>query len=126
MFLPLFDNFNLAARYLYYFFLFILLNLICHTPSGAQVHYLSNINNDGRDDYCESLGWKRLQEYRPDQRRWKYLNDLVEGNAVLEDDLPFGDEEEEEEDYYPSLPFAALYSCFKVLLVRHTLLIWYD
>ncbi|PON53036.1 Proteasome assembly chaperone, partial [Trema orientale] len=84
--------------------------------SGSQVHYLSSTKKDGKDDYCETTGWKRLEEYNPDQRRWKYLSDLAEGSSVLEEDLPFEDELENEEDYYPSLPFAALYSCFKVLL----------
>ncbi|KAG6762779.1 hypothetical protein POTOM_033300 [Populus tomentosa] len=32
--------------------------------------------------------------------------------VVKEDNLPFEDEAEDE-DYYPSLPFAALFSCFK-------------
>jgi proteasome assembly chaperone 2 len=77
---------------------------------------LSSTNTDGTDDYCKQLGWKRLQEYNPTQRCWKYLSNLGEGNA-LQDNLPFEDELEEE-DYYPSLPFAALFSCFKVLFVQ--------
>lgn len=85
-----------------------------HIPSGSQVHYLSSTNKDGKDDNCETIGWKRLEEYNPDQKRWKYLCDLAEGRAVQEEELPFEDEQENEEDYYPSLPFAALYSCFKV------------
>lgn len=80
-----------------------------------QVHYLSSTNKDGTDDNCETLGWKRLQEYNPDQRRWKYLSNVAEGSVIQEEDLPFEDDEENEEDYYPSLPFAALYSCLKVL-----------
>lgn len=35
----------------------------------------------------------------------------------MQDDNPFEDELEEE-DYYPSLPFAALFSCFKVFFVQ--------
>lgn len=70
---------------------------------------------DGKDDDCERHGWKRLQEYDPAQRCWKYLSALAEGNAVQEDSLPF-DDELGEEDYYPSLPFAALFSFFKVML----------
>lgn len=35
---------------------------------------------------------------------------------MQDDILPFEDEEEEDEDYYPSLPFAALFSCLKVAL----------
>ncbi|KAI7979602.1 Protein EXPORTIN 1A [Camellia lanceoleosa] len=68
---------------------------------------------DGTDDDCERLWWKRLQEYNPEQRLWKYLSTLAEGNAELDDNMPFEDELGED-DYYPSLPFAALFSCFKV------------
>ncbi|KAL5562542.1 hypothetical protein UlMin_032289 [Ulmus minor] len=93
--------------------------------SGLQVHYLSSTNKDGTDEYCETLGWKRLPEYNPDQRRWKYLTDLAEGSALPEDDLPFEDEEENDEDYYPSLPFAALYSCFKSRGLKVTCLLCY-
>lgn len=84
------------------------------------MHYLASTNSDGTDDYCEQLGWKRLQDYNPNQRSWKYLSTLAEGNAMPEDSLPFEGELEEEEYYYPSLPFAALFSCFKVLLVSYT------
>lgn len=76
---------------------------------------------DGTDDDCERLGWKRLQEYSPTQRRWKYLSDLAEGNAVQEDSLLFEDELQDE-DYFPSLPFAAMFSCFKVTLQCFTAL----
>lgn len=80
-----------------------------------QIYYLSNAYVDGADDNCEKLGWKRMKEYDPNQKLWKYLNTLAEGNvsnediSLLEDDLG-------EEDYYPSLPFAAMFSCFKVFL----------
>ncbi|XP_062092525.1 uncharacterized protein LOC133798285 isoform X3 [Humulus lupulus] len=89
--------------------------------SGSQVHYLSNIHKVGKDDCCEKIGWKVLEEYNPDQRRWKYLSDIAEGSSVHEDDFPFEDEQENEEDYYPSLPFAALYSCFKELFSGRTI-----
>lgn len=45
---------------------------------------------------------------------------MVEGNDNPKDDLPF--EELEEEDYYPSLPFAALFSCLKVIISK--LFVW--
>lgn len=90
-----------------------------HT-SGLQVHYLSSTNKDGTDDYCETLGWKRLQEFNPDQTRWNYLSNLAEGSVSQVEDLPFEDDQESDEDYYASLPFAALYSCLKVFLVKHT------
>lgn len=82
--------------------------------SGLQIYYLSSVNVDGTDDDCESLGWKRLQEYNPAQRRWKYLNDLAGGKVVQEETLLFEDELQDE-DYFPSLPFAAMFTFFKVI-----------
>lgn len=93
--------------------------------SGAQVYYLSSTNADGTDEDCEVLGWRKLQEYNPDQRRWKYLSSLAEGNDMQDDILPFEDEEEEDEDYYPSLPFAALFSCLKAKGLKVTCLLCY-
>lgn len=81
--------------------------------SGLQIFYLSTINMDGTDEDCEKLGWHRLQEYNPSQRMWKYLNNLAEGGSTMEEDLLF--EDLGDEDYYPSLPFAALFSCLKVI-----------
>lgn len=94
------------------------------TSSGMQIFYLSSTNTDGTDDCCERLGWKKWQEYNPDQRSWKYLSSLAEGNARQEDNLPFEDEPEDE-DYYPSLPFAALFSCFKAKGIKVTCLLCY-
>ncbi|XVE94104.1 hypothetical protein REPUB_Repub01dG0252400 [Reevesia pubescens] len=92
--------------------------------SGLQLYYLSNTNPDGRDDNCEQLGWKRLQEYNPALRCWKYLSTLAERNTMLESNLPFEDELEDE-DYYPSLPFAALFSCLKAKGLKVTCLLCY-
>ncbi|XVF45829.1 hypothetical protein PTKIN_Ptkin02bG0238200 [Pterospermum kingtungense] len=92
--------------------------------SGLQIYYLSSTNPDGRDDHCEQLGWKKVQEYNPAQRCWKYLSTLAEGNAMLESNLPFEDDLEEE-DYYPSLPFAALFSCLKAKGLKVTCLLCY-
>ncbi|KAJ4716427.1 Proteasome assembly chaperone 2 [Melia azedarach] len=92
--------------------------------SGLQIYYLSSASADGTDDYCEQLGWKRLQEYNPSQRCWKYLSTLAEGKAGEEENLPFEDDLEEE-DYYPSLPFAALFSCFKARGLKVTCLLCY-
>ncbi|KAL2537553.1 clast3-related [Forsythia ovata] len=91
--------------------------------SGLQVYYLSTSNIDGTDEDCERLGWNRLQEYNPSQRMWKYLNTLAEVGSTLEEDLPF--EELGDEDYYPSLPFAALFSCFKAKGLKVTCLLCY-
>lgn len=92
--------------------------------SGLQIYYLSSASMDGTDDDCERLGWKRLQEYNPEQRLWKYLSTLAEGNAELDDNMAFEDELGEE-DYYPSLPFAALFSCFKAKGLKVTCLLCY-
>lgn len=92
--------------------------------SGLQIYYLSSTSVDGTDDYCEQLGWKRLQEYNPAQRCWKYLSSLAEGDVGEENNLPFEDDLEEE-DYYPSLPFAALFSCFKARGLKVTCLLCY-
>ncbi|XWS67508.1 hypothetical protein CRYUN_Cryun04dG0012500 [Craigia yunnanensis] len=92
--------------------------------SGLQIYYLSSTNPDGRDDQCEQLGWKKLQEYNPAQRCWKCLSTLAEGSTTLESNLPFEDELEAE-DYYPSLPFAALFSCLKAKGLKVTCLLCY-
>ncbi|XAR72854.1 hypothetical protein NMG60_11019632 [Bertholletia excelsa] len=92
--------------------------------SGLQIYYLSSANADGTDHVCERLGWKILKQYNPDQKGWKYLNTLAEGKATLNDNTPFEDELEEE-DYYPSLPFAALFSCLKAKGLKVTCLLCY-
>ncbi|KAL8105887.1 hypothetical protein AgCh_029621 [Apium graveolens] len=53
--------------------------------SGLQIYYLFSANIDGTDEYCERLGWKRLQDYNLSQRRWKNLNYLAQGKMVQED-----------------------------------------
>ncbi|WOL15412.1 proteasome assembly chaperone 2 [Canna indica] len=92
--------------------------------SEMQVYYVSSVNNDGTDDDCESLGFKRLEEYEPTQRRWSYLNELAEGNPVQGDDLDFEDELGHD-DYYPGLPFAALFACCKAKGLKVTCLLCY-
>ncbi|KAI3962860.1 hypothetical protein MKW92_041310 [Papaver armeniacum] len=81
--------------------------------SNMQIYYLSSTNIDGTDSDCEQLGWKRLQEYDPAQRRWKYLSALADGLSMQEESSSFEEEDVLDEDYYPSLPFAALFSCCK-------------
>ncbi|XP_042494230.1 uncharacterized protein LOC122073666 [Macadamia integrifolia] len=82
--------------------------------SEMQIYYLSTVNSDGTDNDCERIGWKKLQEYNPLQRSWKYLDDLAKGESLLEDNLSIEDELGDE-DYFPSLPFSAIFSCCKVL-----------
>ncbi|KAL3515223.1 hypothetical protein ACH5RR_022125 [Cinchona calisaya] len=91
--------------------------------SGLQIYYLSGSSVDGTDEDCEKLGWKRLPDYNPANRRWEYLNSIKEHDAVLDDDLFF--EDLGEEDYCPSLPFAALFSCFKAKGLKVTCLLCY-
>lgn len=81
--------------------------------SNMQIYYISSASDDGTDSECEKLGWKRLEEYDPSQRRWKYLNYLAEGNPIQEDVFT-NDDELVDADYFPGLPFAALFSCCKV------------
>ncbi|XP_023641863.1 proteasome assembly chaperone 2 [Capsella rubella] len=91
---------------------------------GPQVYYLSNTGSDGRDDHCEKLGFGRLNEYDSEGRCWKYLSSVFEKNS--EDDLTFPSEDELEDiDYYPSLPFAALFSAFKAKGLKVTCLLCY-
>ncbi|KAL6514579.1 hypothetical protein OROGR_020158 [Orobanche gracilis] len=91
--------------------------------SGLQIYYLSSSNMDGTDADCESLGWNRLQDYNPDQKTWKYLDTLAEEGSMPDEDFPF--EELGDEDYYPSLPFAALFSCFEAKGIKVTCLLCY-
>lgn len=82
--------------------------------SGLQIHYLSSSNTDGSDNDCERYGWNRLQDYSPVQSTWKYLNELAEEGSMPDED--FSLEELGDDDYYPSLPFAALFSICKVMI----------
>ena len=59
-----------------------------------------------------------MKEYDPHQKLWKYLDNLAKGNAS-QDDLSLLEDDLVEEDNYPSLPFAAVFSCFKVSLIWH-------
>lgn len=97
---------------------------MCFHISGLQIYYLSSANNNGTDENCEQLGWKKLQEYDPSQTHWKYLIDLAEGNATREDIISLEDELEEE-NYYASLPFAALFSFLKVISALLNLIMSY-
>ncbi|XP_010466023.1 PREDICTED: proteasome assembly chaperone 2-like [Camelina sativa] len=91
---------------------------------GPQVYYLSNAGSDGRDDHCEKLGFGRLNEYDSEGRCWKYLSSVFEKKS--EEELTFPSEDELEDiDYYPSLPFAALFSAFKAKGLKVTCLLCY-
>lgn len=89
--------------------------VMLHVPifSGMQIYYISSVSDDGTDTDCENLGFEKLAEYNPSQRRWKYLTSLTEG-ATPQEDVISDEDELLEDDYYPGLPFAALFSCCKV------------
>ncbi|XP_075520902.1 uncharacterized protein LOC142554235 [Primulina tabacum] len=91
--------------------------------SGLQIHYLSSSNTDGSDNDCERFGWNRLQDYSPVQSTWKYLNELAEEGSMPDED--FFLEDLGDDDYYPSLPFAALFSIFKAKGIKVTCLLCY-
>uniref|UniRef100_A0A0D3FPH8 Proteasome assembly chaperone 2 n=1 Tax=Oryza barthii TaxID=65489 RepID=A0A0D3FPH8_9ORYZ len=97
---------------------------IIDASSDMQVYYLSSYNEDGSDPKCENLGWKKLEEYDPSQQRWKCLASLVEGGHLSEDMT--GDPEEMTiNDYYSSLPFAALFSACKAKGLKVTCVLCY-
>ncbi|CAN6819966.1 unnamed protein product [Brassica oleracea] len=91
---------------------------------GPQVYYLSNAEANGRDEHCERLGFGRLNEYDSEGRCWKYLSSVFDENC--KEELTFPSEDELEDiDYYPSLPFAALFSAFKARGLKVTCLLCY-
>ncbi|KAJ0961061.1 hypothetical protein J5N97_000962 [Dioscorea zingiberensis] len=94
------------------------------TSGDMQIYYISSANADGTDGDCENLGWKRLDEYDPCQRRWVHLKYLAEGNPV-DEEMPSYEDELFDEDYYPGLPFAALFSCCKAKDLKVTCLLCY-
>ncbi|KAK9113215.1 hypothetical protein Scep_020734 [Stephania cephalantha] len=89
-----------------------------------ETYYISSSTDDGRDDDCEKMGWKRLPEYNPAQRHWAYLRALAEGNSSPEES-PFSEDEISDEAYCPSLPFAALFSCCKAKGLKVTCILCY-
>lgn len=93
----------------------------CYFFSDLQIYYISSSNADGTDADCQRLGLKKLEEYDPCQRRWVHLKHLAEGNSVNEEMLSYEDELFDD-NYYPGLPFAAIFSCCKVMLQSYWLL----
>eukprot|EP01018_Ginkgo_biloba_P002857 Gb_26125 [translate_table: standard] len=80
--------------------------------TSSQIHYISTANADGMDEKCEKLGWKKLEQFVPSQKGWQYLDSQsAEGSA--EDDSFSLEDELTDEDYFPSMPFASLFSTFK-------------
>ncbi|KAJ3670128.1 hypothetical protein LUZ60_010452 [Juncus effusus] len=99
--------------------------------SSSNIYYISNIGNDGFDPQCENLGYKKLEEYNPDQKRWKHIISLSEGLINDQESQTLIQEYEDENepltdfDYFASLPFAALFSFFKAKGFRVTCLMSY-
>lgn len=98
--------------------------------SGSQIFYLSSTTNDGADEHCEGLGFKRLKEYNPDQKHWRYLNAVAQASLTQSLSLPLEDDLDDDEvgeggDYYAGLPFAALFTFLKAKGVKVTCLLCY-
>ena len=77
---------------------------------SPQVQYISTAKEDGSDDRCEQLGWKRLQHYSPSSAAWQLLDHqaaLAEYSTSVE--IPLTDDL-----YFPRQPFASLLACCKV------------
>ncbi|TVU44837.1 hypothetical protein EJB05_04298, partial [Eragrostis curvula] len=97
---------------------------IIDASSGMQVYYLSSCNEDGSDPEYEKFGWKKLDGYDPCQRQWNCLASLVEGGKLSEDMI--GDTDEMTiNDYYASLPFAALFSACKAIGLKVSCVLCY-
>ncbi|KAF3323972.1 proteasome assembly chaperone 2 [Carex littledalei] len=93
--------------------------------SNMQIYYLSSVSDDGSNQDCENLGWKKLDKYDPCQRRWKYLESLAGGASPDDEELITDEEEFTESDYYASLPFSALFTCLKAKGLKVTCLLCY-
>eukprot|EP00252_Welwitschia_mirabilis_P002937 TRINITY_DN12941_c0_g1_i1.p1 TRINITY_DN12941_c0_g1~~TRINITY_DN12941_c0_g1_i1.p1 ORF type:complete len:282 (-),score=45.76 TRINITY_DN12941_c0_g1_i1:273-1118(-) len=79
--------------------------------TSQDIYYISSSNKDGMDERCEELRWKKVKDFDPSTRGWQYLeSQLVDSEApklfLEEDDL-------QDDDYLPSLPFASLFSLCK-------------
>ncbi|KAG6436252.1 hypothetical protein SASPL_101138 [Salvia splendens] len=82
---------------------------------GIMVAYAKNIAN-------LAAAKRKSMYYDSALRTWKYLDTLAQV-SVPDEDSPF--DELSDDDYYPSLPFAALFSCFKAKGLKVTCLFCY-
>jgi len=74
-----------------------------------QIQYISTANEDGSDERCEQLGWKRLEQYSPSSEAWQLLDhEARAADDSLSSEVPVTDEM-----YFPGQPFASLLSCCK-------------
>ncbi|KAH9301482.1 hypothetical protein KI387_013065, partial [Taxus chinensis] len=89
--------------------------------NSQQIHYISSANKDGTDDKCEKLGWKKLEQFEPSQRGWKYLYSHFSQDSVP-DELFLEEDELADEDYFSSLPFSSLFSSCKAAGLKVTCL----
>lgn len=82
----------------------------CVPVLSPQIQYISTANEDGSDERCEKLGWKRLEQYSPSSEAWQ----LLDHEASAADDSLSSEVPATDEMYFPGQPFASLLSCCKV------------
>ncbi|MCO5559674.1 hypothetical protein L7F22_013275 [Adiantum nelumboides] len=78
---------------------------------SSPIRYISTANRDGTDPRCEELGWKKLEDYSPLNGAWRKLD--AKSLQEEEEGLNRNDSQMSDDMYYPSLPFASLFSCCK-------------
>ncbi|KAJ3692947.1 hypothetical protein LUZ60_012042 [Juncus effusus] len=97
--------------------------------SSSNIYYISGVGNDGFDPDYEKLGYKKLEEYNPNKKRWEHIISVSEGLINDQETQTLIQEHEDEPltdfDYFPSLPFAALFYFFKAEGFRVTCLMSY-
>lgn len=88
----------------------------CAPVLSPQIQYISTANEDGSDERCEQLGWKRLEQYSPSSEAWQLLDhEASAADDSLSSEVPVTDEM-----YFPGQPFASLLSCCKVWFIKWT------
>lgn len=79
---------------------------------SSPISYISTANQDGTDQRCEQLGWKKFEHFLPSSEAWKLLES--QSSKEVDEDLEGCEVQLTDEMYFPSLPFASLFSCCKV------------
>ncbi|XP_024368227.1 uncharacterized protein [Physcomitrium patens] len=77
--------------------------------NAMQLQYISTANEDGSDDRCEQLGWKRLHHYLPSSEAWQVLDH----QAMSAEDSLYSEIPQSDDLYFPRQPFASLLACCK-------------
>lgn len=78
---------------------------------SSPTRYISTASPDGTDQRCDILGWKKFENYLPLSEPWKLLD--AQSLKQADEDLDDREVQLNDEMYYPSLPFASLFSCCK-------------